>query len=137
MVCDMSSSPNIYIAVIDDDESFCRSLGRLLRAAGYHAITYSSAEAFLADTKHPRFGCLLIDVELGGISGVELSRRLAAVGSTTPRIYITAHDDAKTRSDARGTDCFAFVSKVESGDVLLNTVADALHANGGESRSFS
>ena len=121
-----NGSTNVYIAVVDDDESFCRSLSRLLRAAHYQTVVYSSAEAFLADGKRPRFDCLLLDVALGGISGIELGRRLAAVGWTTPIIYITAHDDAKTREEARETGCFALVGKVEPSEVLLGAVADAL-----------
>ena len=117
--------PKVYVAVIDDDDSFCRSLARLLRAAHYQPVTYSSAEAFLADTNHPRFECLLLDVALGGISGLELGRRLAAVGSTTPIIYVTAHDDARTREAAAATGV-ACVSKVEHGDVLLKVIIDTL-----------
>ena len=54
----MSSPNQTYVAVVDDDESVCQSFGRLLRAAGLHPVTYSSAEAFLADMKQPRFDCL-------------------------------------------------------------------------------
>jgi len=122
----MSPTPNIYVAVVDDDESYCRSLGRLLRAADFQPVTYASAESFLADVKHPRFDCLLLDVELGGISGLELHRRLAAVGSTTPVIYISAHDDPATRHAARSAGCFAFISKVEPSDVLLRAIASAI-----------
>jgi FixJ family two-component response regulator len=122
----MNPTLNIYVAVIDDDEGFCRSLARLLRAAEYQPVTYSSAEAFLADTKHPRFDCLLVDISLGEISGLELGRRLAAVGSTTPIVYVTAHDDPKTRGEARAAGCVAFISKLESSDVLLKAVVGAL-----------
>jgi len=52
----MSKTTPIYVAVVDDDESVCRSFGRLLRAAGLQPIIYASAESFLADTKHPQFG---------------------------------------------------------------------------------
>jgi FixJ family two-component response regulator len=122
----MNASPVVYIAVVDDDESFCRSLERLLRAAAYQTVTYHSAETFLADTKQPRFDCLLLDIHLPGISGLELGRRLAAVGSTTPIVYVTAHDDAKTRDEALASACAAFVSKFEPSDVLLRAIADAL-----------
>jgi len=120
------SRPTIYIGVVDDDASFCRSLERLLRAAQFQPVTYASAEEFLADAKHPRFDCLLLDVELGGISGIELQRRLAAVGSKTPVIYLTAHDDAATRSAAGLTGYVAFISKVDSSDTLLRAIATAV-----------
>jgi FixJ family two-component response regulator len=123
----MTPAPTIYIAVIDDDESYCRSLARLLRAVDYQPVTYSSAEAFLADRKHPRFDCLVLDISLGeGISGFELARRLAAVGSPTPIIYISAHDDPKTQGEASALGCAAFVSKVEPSDILLKAIEDAL-----------
>jgi FixJ family two-component response regulator len=77
-------SQNIYIAVVDDDESICRSFSRLLRAAHFQPISYSSAEEFLADTKHPKFDCLVLDVQLLGMSGLELRKRLAAVRDSTP-----------------------------------------------------
>lgn len=122
----MTRNANIYVAVIDDDESFARSLARLLRAARYQPVTYDSAETFLADTKHPRFDCLLLDIALQGISGLELARRLGAVGSTTPIIFVSAHDDSRTRAEADATGCAAFVSKIEPGDVLLKVIADTL-----------
>lgn len=117
----------IYVAVVDDDESYSRSLARLLRAVDYQPVTYSSAEAFLADRKHPRFDCLVLDIALGaGISGLELARRLALVGSPTPIVYVSAHDDQKTRDEASGAGCKAFVSKVESSDILLKAIEAAL-----------
>jgi len=96
----MSQVATTYVAVVDDDENIRRSFGRLLRAAGYHAITYDSAESFLADNKRPEFGCLVLDIQLGGISGIELAERLAAVDQRTPLIFITAHDDPEVRSAA-------------------------------------
>ncbi len=124
----MSTPPNIYVAVVDDDESYCRSLGRLLRVADYQPVTYASAEAFLADTRHPRFDCVLIDVQLGGISGLELHRRLAALGSRVPVIYVTSHDDPATRIAAQAVGCFAFMSKIEPSDALLDAIQSAVRS---------
>jgi FixJ family two-component response regulator len=118
----MSTDELLYVAVVDDDESFCRSLGRLLRAAGMQSITYTSAEAFLSDTKHPRFDCLVLDVQLGGMSGIELGRRLAAEGRYAPFIYLTAHDDAETRAGAEAAGCAAFFRKTDSGADVLDAI---------------
>jgi len=103
----MSSIPTTYVAIIDDDESVCRSFGRLLRAADMQPVTYNSAESFLADKKRPQFGCLLLDIQLGGISGLELAQQLAAEGKHTPVIFITAHDDPKARATAEALGCAA------------------------------
>jgi FixJ family two-component response regulator len=118
----MSSATTIYVAVVDDDENICRSFGRLLRAAGMQPITYDSAEAFLADTKHPQFGCLVLDIQLGGMSGLELAQRLAAVGGHTPIIFITAHDDPEARSAAEALGCAAYFRKTDSGKEVLDTI---------------
>ena len=91
---------NVYVAVVDDDENLCRSFARLLRAAGMQPITYPSAEAFLADTKHPQFDCLVPDIQLTGMSGLELQRQLAAIGTAAPTIFMTAHDDPRAREQA-------------------------------------
>ncbi|MCE0484509.1 MAG: response regulator [Methylacidiphilales bacterium] len=82
----MSRPPQIYVAVVDDDESLCRSLGRLLRIAGIQPITYLSAEAFLEDAKHPKFDCLVFDLQLGGMSGMDLFQKLSKTKSKVPVI---------------------------------------------------
>jgi FixJ family two-component response regulator len=115
----MSSHRNIYIAIIDDDESLCRSMSRLLRAAHLQSITYPSAEAFLEDTKRPKFDCLVLDIQLKGMSGLDLSQRLSAVKDATPVVFITAHDDPRVRAEAEASDCAGYFRKTDSGaDVL-------------------
>lgn len=118
----MSPSTPIYVAVVDDDENVCRSFGRLLRAAGIQPVTYLSAEEFLADTKRPRFDCLVFDIQLGGMSGIELQRRLAGVGEKTPVIFITAHDDPDARAEAEAVGCAAFFPKTDSGTDVLAAI---------------
>ena len=90
----MTNAQPVYVAIVDDDENVGRSLGRLLRAVGMQPITYQSAEAFLADQRRPRFDCLLLDIHLGGMSGIELGQRLVAEGGHAPFIFITAHDES-------------------------------------------
>ena len=115
----MSASCQIHVGVVDDDESACRALSRLLRAEGLQPVCYLSAEAFLADTKRPAFDCLVFDVQLGGMSGVELHRQLVASGSSTPVIYITAHDEAEARKEAEAAGYAPYFRKTAPGRVVL------------------
>ena len=118
----MDNVTTTYVAVVDDDESVCRSFGRLLRAAGMQPITYNSAESFLSDKKHPQFSCLVLDIQLGGMSGIELAQRLTAVGTPTPIIFITAHDDPDARSAAETLGCAAYFRKTDSGNDVLDSI---------------
>jgi FixJ family two-component response regulator len=88
------------VAIIDDDASVCRALGRLLRSMDFEAIEYGSAEAFLADQSNAKFCCLLVDIQLTGMSGLDVPPHLAARGDRTPVIFITAHDDPGLRDKA-------------------------------------
>jgi FixJ family two-component response regulator len=126
----MSTDRQTYVAVVDDDESLCRSLGRLLRASEIQPVTYHSAEAFLADTKRPQFDCLVFDIQLGGMSGIELHRQLAASGSKTPVIYITAHDEPATREEAQAAGCVAYFRKTDPGEAVLQAIRRASNPEG-------
>jgi FixJ family two-component response regulator len=128
-----SKASVIYVAVVDDDESARRSFSRLLRAAGFQAVTYTSAEALLGDAKRPRFVCLLLDIQLEGMSGLELSRRLAGIGDQTPVIFITAVDDPQMKSDALSVGCAGFFKKTDSADLVLEAIRRATSGGGGES----
>ena len=121
----MSTISPIHVALVDDDESLCRSLGRLLRASGMQPISYGSAEAFLADTKQPGFDCLVFDVQLGGMSGIELAQRLVAEGGHAPFIFITAHDDPETRAAAQAVGCAAYFRKIDAGADVLEAIRRA------------
>jgi len=118
----MRSATITYVAVIDDDENICRAFGRLLRAAGMQPVTYDSAESFLADTKHPEFSCLVLDIQLGKMSGIELAAQLAAAGGHTPIIFITAHDDPEVRTAAEALGCAAYFRKTDSGKDVLEAI---------------
>jgi FixJ family two-component response regulator len=118
----MSAPCQTYVAVVDDDVSACRALSRLLRAEGLQAVGYLSAEAFLADAKRPRFDCLVLDIQLSGISGIELHRQLQAAGSSTPVIFVTAHDEPETRERAQAAGCAAYFRKTAPGRDLLRAI---------------
>lgn len=118
----MSSSSHTYVAIVDDDESLRRSLSRLLRAAGLQSIAYPSAEAFLSDGDRPRFGCLVLDIGLGGMSGIDLQKHLLQTGSTTPIVFVTAHDDPKEREEAIAAGCAGFFRKSDAGTSLITAI---------------
>ena len=124
------NSANVYVAVVDDDESLLRSLARLLRAAGMQPVTYSSAEAFRADVKRPRFDCLVLDVQLPGISGIDLRDQLAAEGAATPILFVTAHDDPQARANAMAGPCAGYFRKTDAGSDILETIRRAVAAAG-------
>lgn len=111
-----------YIAVIDDDESLCRSMSRLLLSAHFQPVCYLSAEDFLLDTKHPEFDCILLDIQLKGMSGLELKRRLSAVQNDTPVIFITAHDDPAMRAETEALNCAGYFRKTDSGVDILEAI---------------
>jgi FixJ family two-component response regulator len=94
----------------------------VLRAAGIQPITYASAEEFLADTKHPQFDCLVLDIRLSGMSGIELGRQLVAEGRQTPFIYVTAHDDPETRAVVEAAGGAAYFRKTDSAAEVLEAI---------------
>ena len=114
------------IAVVDDDESFARAIGRLLRASGFAVHTYASAEAFLAGPPHPPPDCLLLDVQLGGMSGPDLLDRLRELGNLTPAIFVTGHDAPQAAEQAKRAGCAAYLRKPVSEKVLLAAIAEAI-----------
>ena len=117
----MKNAGEITVAVVDDDASLCRALGRLLRGWGMQAVTYPSAEAFLEDAHAPRLDCLVLDIQLGGMSGFELTEELRTSGSCLPVIFITGHDTAETRERALETRA-AYVRKGEPGVALREAI---------------
>jgi FixJ family two-component response regulator len=115
------------IAVIEDDEGLRRSLARLLRAAGYQPLTYPSAEAFFNEAKHQVFDCLVVDVQLDGMSGIELSEQLAVSGSTTPLIFLTAHEECEVLRQTIRAPFAGFLRKNESSAALFAAIDKAIH----------
>jgi FixJ family two-component response regulator len=96
-----------------------------MRTSGFQPVTYTSAEALLQDTKRPRFDCLVLDIQLEGMSGLELRRRLAAVNDSTPVIFITAHDEPEVRAQALATGCAGYFRKTDSGADVVAAIRRA------------
>ena len=120
-----SNAPPISVAIVDDDESIRRAVTRLLEASGMRAVSYPSGEDFLADTKRPSFDCLLLDVQLTGMSGIELSQQLTSSGSKTPVIFVTAFDDDETMQQVRKCGCASCLRRNEPARVLLAAIQKA------------
>jgi CheY-like chemotaxis protein len=118
----VSTSLRTYVAVVDDDQSFSRSLDRLLRAAGFHSVTYRTAEDFLHDKKRPQFDCLVLDIKLPGISGIELQSQLKAEAVPTPVIFVTSHDSRELQMQAQDRGCLAYFRKTDPGDALIDSI---------------
>jgi len=116
----------INVAVVDDDPSTCRSLERLLRASGFAPLTYSSAEAFLLDRTRVVVDCMILDIHLGGMSGFELQKQVAAMGAAPPIIFITADEDPDTPERAREAGCVACFRKPFPGRKLVETIRIAV-----------
>jgi FixJ family two-component response regulator len=119
-----------YVRIVDDDESFARALDRLFRAAGFEVHTHFSAESFLDSTMLPRPDCLVLDIQLGGISGLDLLRELRKLGILAPVIFVTAHDAPEVRAEAEQAGCAAYLRKPVPGPTLLEAVAKALRPGG-------
>ena len=96
------------VAIVEDDAGMRRSLERLLAAHGFGTEGYNSAEAFMQSSAADRADCVIVNIQLEGISGIIFRRRLAASGSSLPVIFITAIDAAETEREATETGCVAY-----------------------------
>ncbi len=99
------------VYVVDDDPSIRRALERLLRSAGFSALTFASAEAFLQSTVPSGKGCLILDIRLPGINGLELQEELASRRAMNPVIFMTAHDNRQWQEKAKETGAVAYLKK--------------------------
>jgi FixJ family two-component response regulator len=110
------------VYVVDDDESIRRALKRLLRSAGYHAVTFNSAEDFMETTSGRGEGCLVLDIRLPGMTGLDLQAKLAALGGKYPVIFMTAHDNPQWREMAKKAGAVAYLRKPFDEESLLNAI---------------
>ncbi len=114
------------VAVVDDDESVCKALRRLLRSFGLNIETFATAEEFLARAPGEPPACLILDVRMPGMSGLELQQRLNAAGRRIPLVFITAHEDQQARHAALAAGAVDFLIKPFDEQVLLKAVTQAL-----------
>ena len=120
----MTDSP--VVIVVDDDDSLRDALRRLLDAAGFSPMAYASGEALLADGLCPAAACVVTDLKLPGMSGLDLLARLKALPAPVPVVLMTAHDDPATREDVLQHGASAYIAKPFRGTALLQVIRSVL-----------
>jgi FixJ family two-component response regulator len=121
----MAKRQNV-IAIIDDDAGMRGGLEKLLGSFGYRTELYSSAEEFVRSAIMTEAACLLIDIQLGDISGVELARQLSATGFVFPIVFMTASWEETHRRQAMDFGCVGYLNKPFHADQLIRAVTKAI-----------
>jgi FixJ family two-component response regulator len=121
---DALDAPTVHL--VDDDPQVARALARLLRGHGYRTAVYGSAEAFLAQRDPSAPGCLVLDVNLPGLDGLALQRRLAEGGPALPIVFLTGHGDIPMSVQAVKAGAVDFLTKPVTAEVLLGAVRAAV-----------
>jgi FixJ family two-component response regulator len=114
------------VAVVDDDPSMLKAAADLLDARGFSVSLSTSAEEFLDSGEAEHVDCLLLDIHLGGLSGIELRQRLSALHPTLPVIFMTALDDDIVRQQALGVGCVACLRKPFPARQLIDALDRAI-----------
>jgi FixJ family two-component response regulator len=117
---------NRLVAIVDDDDSVRGTLQELLRAAGFSSRAFESAEAFLGSGQQQETACLITDIRMPGMSGLELQARLNAERCRIPTIFITAHGDEEMRFQALREGAVEFLPKPFDDEVLVESIRAAL-----------
>jgi two-component system response regulator FixJ len=128
----MSAKPTVH--VVDDDAGVRRSLERLLDAAGFRTILYESPLAFLQVAPGLASGCVLLDIRMPGMDGLELQARLLALGISLPVIVMTGQGDVQSAVRAMKAGAVDFIEKPYDDEVLLNAIGGALARAGAPNR---
>src|SRR5712671_870433 len=119
--------PRRSIFVIDDDLGMLRTIDRLLRLHGFDVQTFESAEEFLKNSNPHDVGLLVLDINLSGMSGIELRKKLALSGISIPVIFITGNDSDAIRNAALEVGCTAYLSKPFPAKRLMDVVEKAFN----------
>jgi FixJ family two-component response regulator len=119
--------PVPLISIVDDDDSLRNSLDNLIRSVGFRAQGFPSAEAFLSSNQVHDTACLILDVRLPGMNGLELQRRIVAANWRIPVIFITSHADGDARARALEAGAVAYLYKPFREEELLNAIDAALN----------
>ena len=118
------------IAIVEDDDPLRDALESILRAAGYSVDKFSSAESFLESADRQRTNCLVLDIRLPGMSGIELQQRLRDANFGMPIIFVTAHGDASVRDIVMRAGAAGFLTKPVRSETLLASIRAAMGRQG-------
>ena len=116
------------IAIVDDDDVVREAMKSLMRSLGYNASTFGSADEFLKSEQVSKTSCLITDLHMPGLSGLDLQDRLIATGHRFPIIFITGYPDEEVRAQAMKAGAIAFLSKPFNADHLISYLDKALKA---------
>ena len=114
------------VSIVDDDISVCRSLSRLIRAAGWHAETFSSANEFVEHMPSPGVACVLLDIQMPGMTGPQLQEWMAGKDISLPVIFLTGHGDIPTSVQAMKRGAADFLLKPVDEEALLGAIRHAI-----------
>lgn len=115
-----------FVAVVDDEESVRRALVRLLRASEMDVEAFASGQAFLKWLEDGRPDCVVLDLQMTGITGREVQRRLAAANVYLPIVIVTAHDESSMRDQCIADGASTYLRKPLRGDLLIRSIKDAI-----------
>jgi FixJ family two-component response regulator len=124
-----------FVAVVDDEESVRRALIRLLRAADMDAEAFASGEAFLSSLDKFRPDCVVLDLQMPGLTGRDVQRRLISMQINLPVILITAHDDMVTQQQSLSDGAANYLRKPLRGDLLVRSINESIARAGGAAAS--
>ena len=132
IVTDSAHQPTVFI--VDDDDAVCDALGMLLRASGMSVETFNSAQAFLNIYRPQRAGCLLLDIRMPGMSGLDLQDELHKRRYVIPIVFLTGHGDVPLAVRALKRGAADFIEKPHEEERLVLAVANALHSDAAQRR---
>ena len=118
--------PEAVVAIVDDDPSVRRSLERLIRSVGWKAEPFASAQEFLASSRTEALSCLVLDLQMPGLSGLDLQKRLAEVGLEIPIVFLTGHGDIPASVQAMKAGAVEFLTKPFDEQDLFRAIREAI-----------
>ena len=116
------------VAIVDDEEGIRKALSRLLRASGLDAESYANGQEFLSAAAEKRPDCVVLDLHMPGMSGLQVLRKLKATGQLLSVVVITAHDEPETREQCMNAGAAAYLRKPLEDRLLLNAISVAMRA---------